>query len=238
MNYAFRLVIIIILPTAVGLIVLAEPIVNVLFQRGEFNYLATARTASALRWYASGLLFFGSLRVMVPAFYALKNSLVPALAALAALVANIISGLSFMGPTVSDAMPLITAWTRAFNPTGPMQHDGLALANTVSAFVNMVVLGVVLRRRVGRIGGRKIAKTALQSGLACLLMAGAAWLIASRFQFTESGADPVRIAGLFAAILAGGGVYFGALALLDRKQARNVWRLVTRRKGALPEEPV
>jgi len=77
-------------PAAVGLFCLAEPIVEVLFKRGHFSLNDVAQTASVLKVYAVSLLMISSVRVLVPAFYAVKNTWVPAVTSLVALVLHIL----------------------------------------------------------------------------------------------------------------------------------------------------
>lgn len=222
MNYAMRLVIIIILPTAVGLFVLAEPIINVLFQRGAYDWESTVKTAGALRYYVLGLIFFAALRVVVPTFYALKDAWTPALVAAGALVVNLSCGLLFMGPTVSQKIPLISAFTAAFNPTGPLQHMGLALANSVSALFNFVLLAWILKKRIGRIGLRRILRTFFVSGLSALIMGLGAAYVAGFFSFRSSGMEPVKLVGLTLSILAGAAIYVALMAIMDPKEMRQI----------------
>ena len=81
--FALRLIAFVTVPATVGLIVLRGPIVRVLFEGGRFGARDTAATAGALATLAAGLFFFAGVRVLVPAFYALKSTTLPVLAALA-----------------------------------------------------------------------------------------------------------------------------------------------------------
>ncbi|MBZ0274318.1 murein biosynthesis integral membrane protein MurJ [bacterium] len=236
LNFALRSVTALIIPIAAGMFVLSEPIINVLFQRGRFDYEATVKTAEVLRMYTFGLAFFSALRVIVPTFYALKDTLTPALVALATMFVNIFCAISFMGPTVSDADPFLYQYTRAFNPTGPMAHAGLALANSVSALFNFSIVVVILRKRLGRIGARQLIKTLAASAAASAVMALAVAKIATWYDFTTSGANAGKIAGLVLAIGAGVVVYFAVLFPFDREILSVIIRAVRRRRLVkLPE---
>lgn len=241
MNYAMRLITLILLPASVGLYVLADPICNVLYQRGQFDLHSTLQTAVALRYYTLGLLFFGALRALVPTYYALKDSITPAIVALFTLLVNVGCGLSFMGPTASNEVAWISWITHHYNPTGPMAHGGLALANTFSALFNTTLLTVILRKRIGKIGGRRILRTFLISALACVPMAFAAHKVAGYFSFTTSGFGAIKTAGLVAAIVSGGATYAITLAALDRKQFADVLRRLRRKRPlnheSRPTEP-
>jgi putative peptidoglycan lipid II flippase len=230
MNYAMRLVIIIILPASVGLYVLAEPIINVLFQRGRFDFHSTVQTAAALRFYIIGLVFFAALRVIVPTFYAMKDAMTPALVGAGALVVNILCGLSFMGPTVSNALPFVSAFTEAFNPTGPLRHTGLALANTFSGGFNFFVLAWILKKRIGKIGLKRILRTFGLSGLSALLMGLVAWMISGCFQYTSSNAELAKTSGLAAAVVAGAAVYFALMMIMNRSEMREIFEFRKKRR--------
>ncbi|MCL4236060.1 MAG: murein biosynthesis integral membrane protein MurJ [Deltaproteobacteria bacterium] len=228
-NYAMRMIIFVNLPASVGLFVLAEPICNVLYQRGHYDLNSMLQTAHALRFYAFGLLGFGMLRVLVPAFYALKDSLTPALVAIGALTVNLVAGLTMMGPTSSDAVGWISWYTHHVNPTGPLRHGGLALAGTLAACFNAIVLTVILRRRLGPIGGRKLAKALLTAGLGSAVMGTCVSRIAGMFDFTTSGFTSTKGIGLALSIGGGIGAYALAVAAIDRRQAAEVWARIRRR---------
>ncbi len=126
-SFALRLIAFFIVPASVGLIVLSEPIVAVLFQRGLFTATDTLRTAEALRWYAVGLWAFSGLKVVTQAFFSLKDTTTPFRTAVIAVVVNLVAGLLLMGP---------------------MAHRGLALATSLSAAANLLILFYILDRRL------------------------------------------------------------------------------------------
>jgi putative peptidoglycan lipid II flippase len=114
--------------SAVGLIVLAEPVVTALYQRGLFTHADTLATVPILRAYMLGVLPYSLVKIYVPAFYALGHPRVPMLAALAAVAANV-AWSTF-------------AWQRFGAP-------GLAFGTTLAALVNCLVLRVAFGRLVG-----------------------------------------------------------------------------------------
>ncbi len=134
------------LPATVGLIVLSEPIIRLLFESGSFDAEATRITAYALVYISPGLLFMGFNMLLTRAFYAMNEVKKPLIAALISIVVNIIASVLLM-PYLS--------------------HGGLALANSLAAAVNTIILAWYLRRIFG--GGLN-AKPVLKMTLAALLM--------------------------------------------------------------------
>jgi len=151
---ALRFLLIITVPATVGLVVLGEPIVRLLFERGRFTAESTAHCAFALQFSALGLTFFSATSILARAFYATKDTKTPMYAAVAAMVANLVFALCLM-------------W--------PLKEGGLALANSLSAALNATVLFVLLRRRAGSLHGCALASAAGRIILAALIMAAAVW---------------------------------------------------------------
>lgn len=135
LRFGLRLVFFISIPSTLALIILKTPIVNVLFQRGEFTHLATLATAEALLFYSLGLTAFTGVRVIVPAFYSLQDTKTPVKIALCSVLTNIALNIILMHP---------------------LKHAGLALATSISFWLNFVLLCLALRRKIGPIGGRTI----------------------------------------------------------------------------------
>ena len=116
-SHAMSLVLFLTIPAMVGLIVLREPIVSLLFNRGAFDAQATRLTSDALLYYALGLWAFSAVRIVVSTFYAMQDTRTPVKCATVAIAANILFGMALMGP---------------------MKHCGLALATSLASMVNLV----------------------------------------------------------------------------------------------------
>ncbi len=129
-SQAIRLVFFITLPSMVGLIVLRDPIVSLLFQRGAFDGSSARLTASALLYYGMGLWAFAAVRVVLNVFYAMKDTRTPVIMGILAVAVNLVMGMML---------------------AGPMRHNGLALAVSVASAVNLIGLILALRRRLGRL---------------------------------------------------------------------------------------
>ncbi|MFH1873836.1 MAG: murein biosynthesis integral membrane protein MurJ [Pseudomonadota bacterium] len=150
-NFALRLVFLIDIPAAIGLFILAEPIVRVLFQRGVFDVQATLATAGTLKMFALGIPFVSGVRNLVPAFFALRSPKTPVIIATVALVVNAVMALLLMQT---------------------MLYRGLALAMALASSINFALLIIFLRRKIGRLGARKIIASVGRSILASSLMGG------------------------------------------------------------------
>jgi putative peptidoglycan lipid II flippase len=142
-------------PATVGLMMLATPIVRLLFEHGRFLPSDTAPTAAALRFYAVGLIGYSTARIAAPAFYALRQSRIPAAVSLCTIVTNTL-------------FSVVLARLLGFR--------GLALGTSLAALVNGALLMLLLRRRLAGINGTHLsvafAKIAVAStAMAAVLMA-------------------------------------------------------------------
>ena len=151
---AFRMMLVLNVPALVGLIVLAGPIVGLIFERGSFLPSDTASTTAALVFYAPGLVGYSAVRIAVPCFYAMRNSITPTLVSVMAVALNIV-------------LNLILVRTMGFR--------GLALGTSIAALVNALVLLVLLHRRLGGLDVGRILATGAKITLAAILMGGVVW---------------------------------------------------------------
>ncbi len=151
-SFGLRLVFFISFPAMIGLIFLRVPIIQILFQHGDFTYAATQGTADAVLFYSFGLWAFAGVRIVIPAFYALQDTKTPVKIAVGSLLANIVLSLILMGP---------------------LKHGGLALATALSSMLNLGALIWILRTRLGPLEGRRILESHLKvmaSSLAIFLI--------------------------------------------------------------------
>ncbi len=208
-GYAMRLVFFITLPAMVGLIVLREPIVALLFRRGAFTVETTRLTAYALLFYAAGLWAFSAVRIVVSIFYALQDTKTPVKIACVSVAANIVLSVVLM----------------QF-----LAHGGLALATSLASMVNLVLLMVVLRKRVGRLGMRSTAVSVLKSALFSALMGAGIWLMALYVVPAAGGKTLPLLIWLSAAIAAGMAVYTALHLLFRSPELGAILELVSRRR--------
>ncbi len=204
LSHALRLTMFITIPAMMGLIVLREPIIRLLFQRGAFDAFTTIMTAQALLFYSLGLWAFAALRVFVSAFYSLQDTKTPVKVAVVAMLANIGLCLALMGP---------------------LKHGGLALALSLASTLQLCILILLLRKRLGGIEGRVVFGSMARSFLCSLVMGVCIYFIASRVFVDHSSQGVFGLAtGLLVAIAAGVIVYAISAKVLGSKELTSVLR--------------
>ncbi|HEY6609110.1 MAG TPA: lipid II flippase MurJ, partial [Candidatus Limnocylindria bacterium] len=202
-------------PLTAMTIVLRDPVTAVFYEYGAFTSDATARTASALAFFAIGLAGHIVVHVLTRAFYAMQDTRTPVAWAVVAVAINI---------------PLMAALV------GPMGIEGLALALSISAILEVLGLLLSLHRRIESIEGSAIAaatlRAAVGAGVAALVMLGG--LRAAEAAAPNLLGDPVgRVVVLFA-LVAAGGLAFLAVSFVVRSPELELVRhaLWHRRRGA------
>ncbi len=207
--HTLRLVVFVTLPAAVGLIVLREPIVALLFQRGAFEKAATQLTAEALLYYSLGLWAFSSVRIVVSVFYAQSDTTTPVKAAAASIAANIGLGVLLMGP---------------------LQHGGLALATSLASMVNLVFLVTALYFRIGGFPGRMVVRSIARSLAAAIVMGVAVAGVSRGIAGVFGPPSVLPVVGI--GILTGVLVYAGLHYLMKSPEFTGLIKEIQRRKGA------
>ena len=173
-------------PATVGLMVLATPIVQLIFERGRFTDADTEATAAALVCYAPGLIGYSAVKLVTPAFYALRNSRIPVMSSTASVAFNV-------------AINLVLVRS--------LGHRGLALGTAAAALLNAGVLLVLLRARLGGLEGRRLLVASVKISLASIAMALAAYYAERGLHVPFGGDDLVRQAvRVFGAIIIGMGM--------------------------------
>jgi putative peptidoglycan lipid II flippase len=208
--FGLRLVFFITLPSMVGLILLREPIIQVLFQHGAFDTRATAGTASALIAYSLGLWAFAGVRVVVQAFYALQDTRTPVRAAVAAMLINIALSVLLMGP---------------------LQHAGLALATSIASMINFIWLLFLLHMRHGRLPLGELFRSHANVIIASLSVAMICWPISAMTLWDQEGLWWWK--GAWLAIGLGGSVtsFAAVSAWLRSEELAVMWHVLQRRLG-------
>ncbi|MCL2856654.1 MAG: murein biosynthesis integral membrane protein MurJ [Oscillospiraceae bacterium] len=185
----------IMLPLCIGLIVLAEPGVRIMFERGHFTAEDTARTAAILRMHAMLLLSGGINPLIVRGFFAVQSTKAPAYISIAAVLASI--ALHF--------------WL-----IGPLGAEGLALAASLSAFLATLLLIVFLRKKLGSLGLRKDLPELAKISLASLAMGVCVWLLSHTLPLLS--VPTLQSTVLCIAVVAAGALVYGALLLLMKSR--------------------
>jgi putative peptidoglycan lipid II flippase len=196
-SFALRLLFFITVPAMVGLIALQMPIVNTLFQRGEFSHGASVATAQALMCYAFGIWAIVGVRTVTSTFYAMQDTKTPVKIATCGVVINIVFSVALMGP---------------------MQHNGLALANSVAATANFILLYYFLRKKLGGIGTRRIVVSFAKTVTAAAVMGTAGWFGTQSELWTTSGQAGLKALYLTVAIVGSFGLYLAVAHLLKSEE--------------------
>lgn len=206
-----KMVLVLILPAVVGLFVLAEPVVKLVFEHGDFTSFDTGQTALALRIYLLGTTFAAIDLPLVYAFYARKDTLTPAL-------------VGVLGVGLYLLAALIPAFARDLRMTD------LVLANSIQLTGHALVMFWLIHHRVGSLGGRSLVRTTLKALAASLAMgiltfATAQWLL-TRFPGPELLGEATVVGGAAALGL----VVYGALLVLLRVEELEVLVALIRRR--------
>jgi putative peptidoglycan lipid II flippase len=196
-------------PATVGLIVLAVPIVRVIFERGAFTAADTAATAAALQFYALGLLGYSVVRIASPAFYALGRSRTPVAISVVTVFFN--AALNVM---------LVRA----------LGYTGLALGTSIAALFNGAALLVLLRRHLAGLEGARVLASLVRILAASALMGGAAAIVeAALAAALPGGGIATELLRLAASIGAALLVLAASAHALRIREFRQGMALVTRR---------
>jgi len=207
--FTFRLVSFISVPAMVGLIALKTPIINLLFQRGLFDYSATEKTAFALLFYSVGLWAIAGSRIIAPAFYSLQDTWTPMKIALICLGANVI----FRAVLIF-----------------PLMHGGLALATSLSSTLNLILLFRKLGPKLGGIDIRKNIQSLMRIFLCSLPMGLAAYLICSIGNWTTTGNGGEKVLILFTGIVIGLGIYLACSYWVKNEEMLFLLKMIKRKR--------
>jgi putative peptidoglycan lipid II flippase len=211
LSRALRLMFVLTIPSTIGLMMLAEPIISVLYQHGKFDAHQTAEAAGALRFYALGLAGYAALKVLVNAFYALDRRKTPMVVSFLAVGFN-----------------LLFNWIFTFRLG--WGHRGLAFSTGCVATCNFVLLYALMHRHLGSLESRKmltmLVKVALAgAALAAVCAASSRWLLADWATQTLWS----KSLGLIGTIVVAGAAFAASAALLQVRELTSVFAGIKRR---------
>ena len=210
-SFGTRLILFITIPATIGLIILRFPIINTLWERGEFNRMTTEGTAIALLYYSAGLCAFCGLKIIVPAFYSLQDTKTPVKIGIYSMLLNIILNLILMGP---------------------LKHGGLALATSIAALFNVLILIYLLRKRMGLIGGKKILSSVIKLFFVSGIMGITVYYFNINF-FNPNAQLTTKLITLFANISIGVLVYIAISRIIQNQELAFLIDLIRNRKKKL-----
>lgn len=204
-SFGVRLVLFVTIPATCGLIILRFSIVNTLWERGEFLRLATNGTSQAILCYSVGLCAFASLKIITAAFYSLHDAKTPAVIGAYSMGLNVILNLILMGP---------------------LKHSGLALATSIAAIFNVIVLLIILKKRLGRLEGSKIWSSTKKLIIASGIMTFVVYTL-NEFLFNSSDSLLIKLAILFFCIFSG----VSCFILVSRMLKIEEWNFIRNLRG-------
>ena len=219
---ALKLVFLLAVPAACGLIVLGDPIVSLIYEGGRFRAADTDMTAWALSAYSVGLAGYAAIKVLSPSFYALDDARTPMYISVATIAAH--------APVSFGMMYLLSGVGVSPERPNGYGHVGVALATSAVALVNFVALAVFMRRRIGRLNGRDIlqslAKIAAASA-AMSLVCYASYRVLTGFFLEKSILS--RLVEALIPIALGGAVFLLVAKLLRIAEIEQVLGIVKRK---------
>lgn len=219
---SMNLVFLMTLPSACGLIVLGEPIIRLIYERGRFDALATQMTAMALVGYSIGLTGYAAIKILSPAFYALDDAKTPMIIALVSIIVNFV-GCYFLRELLSQYG--VTPET----PAG-YGHLGVSLATSLVALFNFTALAFLLRRKIKRLNGRSIAtaflKIALSSAVLSLVCYASYHFLVARY---GSQGFKLHLVEAFVPIALGGASFVVCAMLLRVHELHQLYGMISKR---------
>ena len=212
-NRAIEFALLLTLPAACALALVAEPVVSTLFGRGAFGQAEIRATAAALAVYATGLPAYVLAKALTPAFYAREDTATPVKISIVCMVANLVLNILLMGPLL---------------------HVGIALATSLSAWLNVLLLAGVLARHGDLAPDARLKSRVARQAAAAALMGLVLVLLLPVLASGFSGGEGARVLAL--ALLVGAGVLAYALAAWGLGAARpaELRAALARRPGLQP----
>lgn len=197
---AMRLAVFLTLPAAVGLYFLANPIISVIYERGEFLATDSLQTGFALQFYAMGLVAYSCIKVLSPAFYAIDRKWTPMLVSFGSIALNI--GLNY-----------VLIFHLGFG------HRGLALSTAVSATLNFLILYFLMHGAAGTLESWRFLSSVARCGIAATFLGVVCWVSMTwGAPLLMDGGFLSRLVALLVTIFLGGGIY-ALICLLLRIEA-------------------
>ncbi|MGE5449991.1 MAG: murein biosynthesis integral membrane protein MurJ [Methanomassiliicoccales archaeon] len=212
-SLGLRAIFLITVPAGIGIIAIRQPIIQLMFQHGQFTSSDTLATASALLFYSLGLFAYSAQQLLNRAFYSLSDTITP-----------VVIGAASIGINILLSVILVRF----------MQHQGLALAYSLAGLFNLLALMVVLRWRLKSIDGYNIVKSLSIALGASIIMFGATFLTAQYLQTVL--AFSTKINELLVVVLAigvGVGVYGGIIILFRLEETQMVMDVIKKRLPGL-----
>ncbi len=209
LSRSLSMVLVLTIPSSIGLAVLGPSIVGAIYQYHKFTAFDTHETALALSCYAAGLAGYASLKVLVPAFYALNDARTPMLVSLFSVVVNFV--------------------TARYMVQTPLRHAGLALATSAVSVASFLLLLTVLRRKIGSVNGDELYSTFWRTSAASVVMGCLCYTSSGLIHQWLGMTHRAAFTDLLVSIPMGAGVYFALCKVLGVTGIDQPLQMVARR---------
>lgn len=196
------------IPATAGLIILANPIIRLIFEHGAFTSLATLRTAEALVYYSFGLFAYSAIKIMVPVFYALGSTRYPVIGSFLAVGANIL---------------IITLTIDAF------QHKAIAFSTSCAMGINFLFLGSVLYKKLSGFSLKYLATGILKILIATGIMSAVLLPTKNLLSAWLAGPLPMQCIGLLILITSGSLFYSISLQTMKLPELEVITQKISQR---------
>jgi len=210
LEFALRLVAYVTIPATVGLLVIRYPLINLLFRTGEFGAESVQLTAYAFFFHALGLYFIGSSRILVPVFYSMKDMITPVKAAVVSTIVNI---------------------TACLLLAGPLANGGIALANSISALAQTIVLVLFLLKTVGNLRWGILLISLGKIIFASLLMGLIGYQLVYGFGLETITARSILLPSILGIVIVCALFFAISTKLLKSQEFSELWQIIKRRKA-------
>ncbi|SHK05375.1 murein biosynthesis integral membrane protein MurJ [Tepidibacter formicigenes] len=201
------------IPSAIGLMTIGVSLIRLLFVRGAFKENDAQITASILIFYTLGLAFQGGVQLLTRGFYANQDTKTPVKISFIAVLGNILLSL-FLG--------LAT----------PMRVKGLALAYSITSFINMSMLFNTLRKKMGGISGKEIVVSSLKTTFASIIMGISIVILNLIFsKYFNIHNKQIQFIQVSIGVLLGAGVFLFTANILKMQEVRDITMILRRKKA-------
>lgn len=213
LSFSLKLLFAITVPSMVGLFILSEPIINVLYQRGKFDYIAAYNTNIALMYYSCGIWAIVGARMLTSTFYSMQDTKTPVKLSTITIVINIFLSVMLIKP---------------------LSYGGLALANTLSATINFFLLLFFMTKRFkgkdAHLDLKGIMVSFLKTFSASIIMGAAGLVLIKRVSWIEGSGHLFKAGYLLTIIILCSMIYFGTAYLFKSQEVKYIIKMIRKRR--------
>jgi putative peptidoglycan lipid II flippase len=214
LTFSVRIVAFITIPAMLGLMILREPIIRVLFQHGQFLASSTRLTARALLYYAIALPGLATVKLIVPAFYSTRDTRTPVIVAGISMVINVALNVLFLN----------NVWLFS-----KVQNGGPALATGLACYFDFFALFLIFRLRHGRLGTKEILSSFSRIFLCSAVMAVACWFAERYTRFSMHSRGFVQLLVFWGLLGGATALYLATAWLFKCREMEEIYGIATRR---------